>query len=307
MREKETLRIDDWSRRHQAPMTNHQSPIRQSLVARSPWLAVAVIAALMMLVALPALAQGGQRSTPVSMQRWHPRLEALKPSEPLAYFELAEEIADASSDASHRDLSRHLFGLAGALDPRRLGRSACLALAATETTEDGRRHLLGMASLLGDPPLLSVGASSGAGGRAEALAAVAAAAGSSAALSLAEAFGHYRRGAGARALEVLRRPGVTELLHACDRLLPGGAAKFVDDCRLLRSSNRPALSPSELDRMLRLEATLLASERTWSSDLLLTDGRTLIDIDPARLHEALGVDVNRPYFRAGRWTDRRDL
>ena len=57
------------------------------------------------------------------------RLRDLKPSNPMAYLELAEEVADAAGGGGNLDLARHLFALAAALDPPRLGRSGCLALA----------------------------------------------------------------------------------------------------------------------------------------------------------------------------------
>ena len=64
------------------------------------------------------------------------------------YFELAEEIADAAKNDEERQLARHVFALAGALDPRHLGRSACLALAQLEDQPTARARLLALASLL---------------------------------------------------------------------------------------------------------------------------------------------------------------
>jgi hypothetical protein len=56
--------------------------------------------------------------------------------------------------------------------------------------------------------------------------------------------------------------------------------------------------------MLRLETALLAgSDRPWSSALLYGEGRPLIEVDPARLEETLGVDGSRPLYRAGRWVE----
>jgi hypothetical protein len=237
----------------------------------------------------------------VANARWNDRLEALRPSEPLAYFELAEEMADAASDAAQRDLARHLFALAGSLDPDRLGGSACLAMAAMESDERAKRRMLAMAALLGGDTFVTWRAdgSSMMQGR------IVLPIGSPAAISLAEAFGHYRRGQGARAMETLRRPGVTELLNQCDRMLPMRAARFIDECRQMRGA-RPRLSAIDLIRMLRLEAALLGAERTWSSDWLLTEGRPLIEVDPMRMHDALGVDASRPYFRNGRWVERSE-
>jgi hypothetical protein len=55
--------------------------------------------------------------------------------------------------------------------------------------------------------------------------------------------------------------------------------------------------------MLQFEAALLAGDnRSWAGDLLLTGGRPLIEVDPDRLDEALGVDASRPCYRQGKWT-----
>ena len=54
--------------------------------------------------------------------------------------------------------------------------------------------------------------------------------------------------------------------------------------------------------MLELEAALLAgTERTWSSELAFGGGEPLIEVDPHRVAETLGVDPSRPYYRDGRW------
>ena len=69
-----------------------------------------------------------------------------------------------------------------------------------------------------------------------------------------------------------------------------------------RIEGKPALSQIDLMTMLRFEAALLAGpHRSWSSDLLLTNGQPLIEADPDRLADMLGVDASKPYFRHGRW------
>jgi len=61
------------------------------------------------------------------------RLEALTPSDPRAYFELGEEVADAADNQASLDLARRLFVLALHLDRARNGQrisaGACRALA----------------------------------------------------------------------------------------------------------------------------------------------------------------------------------
>src|SRR5262245_1831352 len=112
---------------------------------------IMVCAAIMALTAAwsePAATRPTVAGASGSLQPWTARLEALKPAEPLAYFELAEEVADVAADAQQRELARHLFALAGMLDTKRLGRSACLAIADLEENAVVKRRLLALASLL---------------------------------------------------------------------------------------------------------------------------------------------------------------
>jgi hypothetical protein len=242
---------------------------------------------------------------------WTARLEALRPSEPLHYFELAEEIADVASDAQQRELARHLFALSGALDADHLGRSACLALADLEENLAVKRKLLALASLMTEKGLRTEDwglsqidqrqlSPSSLSPQSPALSPQ-----SSAALAVCEALSRYRRGQGPRALSALRKPGATELLQQHERLLPGGLNRFIEDCKLYTGQQKPTLSAADITRMLRFESALLAGgERSWSGELLLTGGEPLIEVDPARLEESLGVDASKPFYRGGRWVER---
>ncbi len=251
--------------------------------------------ALLASFAVSALAQPlvAQQAT-----RWEAQLEALQPQEPMRYFELAEEIADAATTPAERQLAQHLFALAGLLDRDRLARSACLALADMETDELAKRRLLAMAMLLGDDHLLTAAGTHGLLGGNQSIP-------DSARLSLANALSHYRKGQGAQALRVLEEPGVMNLLQAHERLVPGGAARFVEDCRVYKGTTRPILSAGDVTRLLRFEVALLAGDdRSWSSDLLLTETRPLIEVDPSQLEITLNVDASRPLYRSGRWVSR---
>ncbi len=231
------------------------------------------------------------------------RLAALRPENPQAYFDLAEDISDASVEKASRDLAKQLFALAGALDPVRLGRSACLALATLEpnTNVRGKRRLRALASLLG--PGMSPISPSADQSSSPVDSGVSS---TSAAIALGEAFGHYRHGQGPKAAEALRKSGAEDLLNQSDRLIPGGAARFQEDLKFYRGQTRPTLSPENLTRMLRLEIALLSgAERSWSADMLITASAPLIEVDPDRLAETLGVDVTRPYYRNGRWVERQ--
>lgn len=226
---------------------------------------------------------------------WSDRLETLEPDDALTYFELAEEVADAAESESEHELARRLFGLAGVLDSERLGRSAALALADMADDTDEKRRLRALADLLGrrsvgiwwtdslEDDLASVDT-----GRA---------------LTLAEAMGYYRRGEGARALNLLRRDGMDQALEVYARRLPGGPDRILEEVRTYRTGrSRPNLSDSQITMMMRLEVAMLAGEdRPWSADLAATGGRRLLEIDPQRLEAAFSVDAERPYYRNGRW------
>ena len=232
-----------------------------------------------------------------SADRWHMRLVALVPTNPFAYFELAEEMADDPADQTERDLARYLFGLAGALDTPGLGRSASLALADMEDREHVKRRLLALATLLDER-----GGVAGWGQPAPATQISA-----SAAVAVGEALSHYRRGRGPRALAVLKKPGATALLESVGGVLRGGAKRFIEDCKLYRGQRRPMITDDELHRMLQLEAAVLAgADRAWSGELLLGSGRPLVEVDPDNLQQTLGADASRPYYRRGRWVARDD-
>ncbi len=226
---------------------------------------------------------------------WTDRLEALEPGNPIEYFELAEEVADAAAGPADSDLARQLFALAGVLDPSALGRSACLALADMEENELNRRRLLALAPLLGGGGIgqgPSLNPASPMAGMEEA----------STLLAVTEALSHYRRGRGNKALDSLDEPGAMELLTNCGHLLHGGTDRFLEDCRLYKGQLRPSLSEEDILRMLRLEIALLGGDdRPWSSELLISRARPLIEVDPNQLEEALGVDASLPIYRAGVW------
>ncbi|MHC4589637.1 MAG: hypothetical protein ACYTAQ_09945 [Planctomycetota bacterium] len=154
----------------------------------------------------PAGTGGGAFDSRDEAGRWERRLEALSPADPMAYFELAEEVADTAGSESQVALARHLFGLAGALDPQRLGRSACLAIADLEPNEYAKRRLLALGALLDRR----------AGGFAGRQPVGVVAIHPEAALAVSEALSYYRKGEGARALKLLDEPG----RHAVHRGLP---------------------------------------------------------------------------------------
>jgi hypothetical protein len=223
---------------------------------------------------------------------WMARLEALSPRDPSAYLDLAEEIADANDDAGLREVAAQLFGLAGALDPQGLGRSASLALADMEGDDLPRRRLLALAAILGrGRPLDAIDSPAGPGELS-----------GEAALAVSEAFSHFRQGRGSRALALLEADGAMRAFLMCERAVPNGTARFLEDCKHYQGNRRPQLAPGDVTDMLWLESALLAgADRSWSGELLLTRGQPLIEVNPDRLDRAFGVDASRPCWRDGRW------
>ena len=235
----------------------------------------------------------GSASKQTQHDRFAPQLESLSPDDPMAYFKLAEEIADVAQSPEDLRLTRRLFGLAGALDPDRLGRSACLALADLEQSDSPeRRRLMALASLLDERS----------GGGALYVPPRRESAPPSAALDLVQAFSYYRRGQGARARSLATEDNVLDLMSKHDALIPGGVDRFLEDCRLYRGEMQPNLSNRQLRNMLHLELALLAGEdRGWGTELAVTRGRPLIEVNPEQLAQTFGVDPERPLYRNGRW------
>lgn len=271
-----------------------------SRVSRHCVLRSLIVVGVGLVIGLGALAEPGVCGAPVETpaappREWTARLEALRPSDPEAYFELAEEVADVAETDGEWRLAARLFGLAGALDPERFGRSACLALADLEASLPARRRLLALASLLGGGGIAPGPVTEGPDGFGSEPSA-------ETVMAVTEAFSHYRRGEGPRALTSLREPGAMELLEECHPFLAGGSRRFLEDCKHYRGQLRPTLSSADLIRMLRLEVALLAGdERSFTSELLLRSGRPLIEVDPERLEETLGVDPSVASYVNGRW------
>jgi hypothetical protein len=226
-------------------------------------------------------------------ERWRERLEALAPSEPMQYFELAEDIADAAADDRERDLARHLFALSGVIAPQMLGRSACLALAEMETDQVRRKRLRAMATMF-DPhsPVNAAAADpSTIGNETRDWPAV---------LDLGEAFSALRLGRGSRAATIIRRHTVTELLDVLDRTAGIDRARLEEEARATR---RPSslISPRVDEEMLLELALLAGAERSWSADLVLHGDQPFIEADPNLLVRMLGDNAARPYYRHGHW------
>ncbi|HMN96007.1 MAG TPA: hypothetical protein PKC43_06765 [Phycisphaerales bacterium] len=227
-------------------------------------------------------------------ERFAERLEALQPGDPRAYFELGEEIAEIAADDGDRRLARDLFARAGTLRPDVYGRSACLAIAALPSTDEAERTRLRLAAMLLDTR---------SGGLAETPVLGGDAASADAAIALAEGMSLMRRGQGVRARRLFELPEVAALLDAQRHALD--VARIRADTQAYRGTARPRILEEELARMLRVEAGLLVSSgRPWSSDVLVTANRPLVEADPTRLEELLQIDGAFVWWRRGAW--RRD-
>ena len=226
---------------------------------------------------------------------WTQRLEQLDPARPVEYLELAEEIADQADDQQSLAQAKHLFALAGALDSARLGQSAALALADMQQDRTAKRRLLALASLL--DPFASASTTTSADRRLS----------NETLESISKAFSLYRLGRGPQAIAELNDFEANSILQQHSRLLPGGYNQFLQDCRIYKAGLSPTLSDAELVRMLRFEKALLSgAERNWSGDLLLGSGEPLIEVNPQRVDETLGVDVSRSVYRNGEWVSPAD-
>ena len=239
---------------------------------------VRTIAALAIVLAALAMQAAGAAG------RWERRLEALDPVRPIDYLELGEEVADVASSDAERALARELFGLAGALDPARLGRSAMLALASIAEGESERARCLAIAAIVG-----------GGGAAVDAFRADPAQI-----EALSRAFSYHRRGDGRRALAALRQSDADSLLERIGLGLPGGAAGFRAECEQMRASGRPIMDPDGSRRQVLVELALrLGDARRTSLDLALLGDAALVEIDPDDPASTWGVDPSKPWWRGG--------
>lgn len=280
-----------------------------------------------------------QRNSDVSTVTVHAetraaRLAALSPDNPMAYFELAEDVAAEQIGLDDRDLARQLYVFAAALStgdatqrsspevaPPWLAASACLGLASLAETDAERRWLHALAGTLAPEDARGAISRSATASRTE-----------PGAEDLAAALDSLRAGYGQRAAKLLERPGASELLDRYERLLtadgrPGGAARVraliakypvCRECRnerVVRDKDGAHLCPTcggrpgphvqglELVGQLRLESLLVSGiQRSWAAQVIADDGAPLRELDIQSVVDAFGVDLTRPWWRQGRWS-----
>ncbi len=266
--------------------------------------------AILILIAGLALLGSAPVEAGSGVLRLRERLAALDASDPLAYYELAEEVAYEQPEDI--ELARTLyvlsFELARRTDPRTpLGPSACLALADLSTSARERRWLRSLAQSMtgGGGALLPI-----TGGDDDINPAVA--------MELAAALGDFHAGEYRKAIEAIDKDQrVRDAFERETESIPGGASRIEDElrsepqCRRCRNKRiirgneantwqlcpicggnpGPDLTDAELIDLLRVESTLLGgTSSTWSAQFVLDSGRPLRDIDPEELAPWFDVD-----------------
>lgn len=277
--------------------------------------------------ARPAVQQPEKNPLPSTVVGLEGRLQSLKPSDPLAYFILAEDLAVEAVDKPSRDLSRTLFVLAFELYRARnnpgdgeMARSAAIGLASLTPIESERRWL----AAVGDQVAPATDKAAAASAR------LPPAVSEATAFNLATALGLARSGDGRRAEQYLAREGVRELLNATQGTIAGGRAaaggsvqKWIEEwpvcptCknrRIITRGNESSLCPycdgnpgpklpdAVLLSQFRAESLLLKGVyRSWSAQLLADDGEPLRDPNPEDIVGSFGVDSRATVWRNGAW------
>lgn len=261
------------------------------------------------------------------------RLEALAPADPMGYFLLAEEVAAESRTIENLQLARRLYVLAFALADRSparqaeqefpLAASACLGLAALETTDARKQWLRALAGRLDSRYAERRWDASGGPEQA-----------SEAAILLAEAVGLALSGDGSLARERLDDPRVAALLDQTREMIdrPGspassaaiareaqiwpcpecGNARGVPDraqggqtmrlCSTCRGNPGPVITREALIAYLGYQSLLLrGTQKSWSAQLAVGLGRPLLDPEPSEVAPSMGVNPAQVHFRNGRW------
>ncbi len=276
------------------------------------------------LLAAPARGQTPAVET-LPIDNLRERLEALEPSDPIAYFELGEEVAQEFQTPEELALARELYAIAFDLDRRRDGRyGASIALALADLVGVGSEQdwLLSLAHTLDRRlarPDWHHAATAETSFQNTYLAAL--------------AVGRVRAGQGREAQELLSLPEVRSIIQRYGPLLspiaqPAEAwllrearrwpcpecrqqriSKAVDAsrgafvaCRVCGGNPGPELSTEEFIATLRFEARMLRGiQRSWAAQVIADGGAPVRDPDPAELPGILAVDTRRTLWRDGRW------
>lgn len=267
--------------------------------------------------------------TPLEI-RFHDRLAALTPNNPLDYFLLGEEVAGAARSREDVELATTLYVLAAAGDIDHGGHvasSACFALADLATTDRDRGWLVSTARLLSPqavPPAWTRRPETPAD--------------DSVSVQLATFLGLVRSGDGVQARQLLGKPGVERLLESYDRLMErlgisNGASALEREAerwpcpvcgneriqRRGRAGNQPhlcvncagepgpKLTNAELIGHLRFESWLLeGSQRSWAAQVASDNGAPLVEASPQGIPDLFNINPRRVYWRDGQWLETPD-
>ena|ERR1043165_961966 len=289
------------------------------------------------LVVGAAIIGGAGASPPAASEPVTAALRALRPDDPVGYFRLAEELADAADEESDRALPRTLYVLAFALDRARSGApptngngeipslaaSCALGLARIERLDRDRRWLVGLAAAI-DPRYARPDWNISTGSLSE-----------ETAWKAATVLGLARSGEGREARKLFDQPGIADVLRRYERAIgtsgETGALSRLDKymqawpckecnnervvrrmgdrgvelrlCPECRGNPGPRLSEEELIGQLRFEAALLNGiQRSWAATIIVDQGAPLRDSDPDQLAAYYNVDAAKPYWRDGAWS-----
>ncbi len=277
-------------------------------------------------IAVGALLVGGLGApsagqAPVDQTERERRLQALRPSNPMAYFELAEEIAYEAQTEEEEDLARRLYVLAFELDrrtaPVELGASACLGIRELSKNSVERQWLAALARAVDSEPSridwpLDVGGQDDA----------------AESYLLAEAMGRHRAGDYRRATLGLDNDGArgvvdelpehhvrvidrsinharnTPACRSCKRrrIISTGPETRARLCTACDGDPGPEFDLTALAEHVAVEAVLLdASPPNWSAQLLIMDGVPIRDFDASELARVYRVDPALSVWRDRRW------
>jgi hypothetical protein len=275
----------------------------------------------------PAVAQSAPVPAPVPLaSSLAPKLEALSPVDPAAYFLLGEEASARAQSPDDFRLARQLLVLAFELDRqvsggRSIGASSLLALADISALDHERRWLRATARRL-DPRYIREPWRI-AGDRAV---------DSVTAYSAATALGMVRKGDGIGARQLFAIPGVFDAIRRYDAILApsgtAGASEIARDadrwpcpecrnervvrkqgsnppeyrlCSTCRGDPGPKLTPAQLLAQIRVESMLLGKGEASTPSIASEFSTPLIDPDPAGVAKWYRVDPSLCIWRNGGW------
>lgn len=231
-------------------------------------------------------------------ERWAAKLGELDPLRPSAYFDLAEEVADADDSPDSRRLAAQLYALAATLDPPLFSASSALGLAAlqpdtpagaaaaAEWRAAARRwsttRIAALDAALSDPSASSLVARQG----------------------VVDVITNIRRGLGRKATERLKKEGVRALFDRVMQGVPGGPTAVEKLAQQHVNATPPTLELPMEQALLGIELALLVPDRRrWSDAILLGADGPMADAPLGSVAEVSGADPQRSRWSATEgWT-----